>query len=225
MPHNKALHLTAFSLSSKPASDLDSLGRSHSPGESTEQSMTSHLPDIPLTPEASDLVAKLLSRIERRLEEVKRTPVSVLLWGPGIDSTSPLAAVRLNLRQLLRANGHAAFYSEELCNPASGYSPRIQQLAQAHEFDLIVSTPCTPGSIGEIHDFAADRRVHAKLLVFLNEEHVSGYSPQSLSVLETVISCEISYYPDERSLDGSVELTLNNVKRIQDMKWVLAGRY
>jgi hypothetical protein len=87
-----------------------------------------------------------------------------------------------------------------------------------------VSTPCTPGSIAEIHDFAADRRVHAKLLVFLNEEHVSGYSPQSLSVLETIISCELSYYSSELDLEKIVDSTMNNVKRIQDMKWVLAGR-
>jgi hypothetical protein len=186
--------------------------------------MNSGLPDIPLSREAADLVGRILPRIEQRLEEIKRTPVSILLWGPGIGSSSPLATLRLRLRQLLRENGHAAFFSEELCDAASTYSPRIQQLAQAHEFDLIVSTPCTPGSIAEIHDFAADRRVHAKLLVFLNEEHVSGYSPQSLSVLETIISCELSYYSSELDLEKIVDSTMNNVKRIQDMKWVLAGR-
>ena len=187
--------------------------------------MASPLPEVPFTPEASDLVSTILPRIMRRLEEIKRTPVSVLLWGPGIDSDSPLAAVRLKLRQVLRESGHAAFFSEELCELTEGYPPRISQLAQAHEFDLIVSTPCTPGSIGEVHDFAADRRVHSKLLVFLNEEHMSGYSQNSLSVLETVISCEIMYYPDERNLNGIFDSTLNNVKRIQDMKWVLAGRF
>lgn len=182
------------------------------------------LPDIPLSSEATELMKRILPGIEQRLAEIRRTPVSVLLWGPSVNSDSPLAKLRLRLRKELRENGHAAFCSEELCFN-SGYAPRIEQLAQAHEFDLIVSTPCTPGSIGEIHDFAADRRVQAKLLVFLNEEHVAGYSSQSLVLLETVISCEINYYPNDGLLEGVFEVTMDNVKRIQDMKWLMAGRF
>src|SRR5690349_9103634 len=112
------------------------------------------LPDIPLSDEAAELVRRIMPRIEARLSDVNRVPVSVLLWGPGIDSTSQLAIVRAELRRRLRGDGHAAFYSEELCDPNAPQSVRLQQLAQAQEFDLIVSTPSTPGSIAEIHDFA-----------------------------------------------------------------------
>jgi hypothetical protein len=192
--------------------------------EAKDRSM-SDLPDIPLSQEASDLLSRLLPRIRQRLVEVNRVPVSVLLWGPGIASSSPLAVVRADLRKSLRENGHAALYSEELHDPNLPYSLRLQQLAQAQEFDLIVSTPCTPGSIGEIHDFAADHRVNSKTLVFLNEQHLDGYSPQSLATLQTLISCQIEYYPHEGECTRIIEVTLDNVRRIREMKYILAGRF
>src|SRR5687768_4523248 len=99
-------------------------------------------PDIPLSPEAERLISRLLPLIEESIEAVNKVPVSVLIWGPGIDSPSPLAAVRSNLRTRLRENGHAAFLSEELCDPDSPHSIRVQQLAQAQQFDLVISMPC-----------------------------------------------------------------------------------
>jgi hypothetical protein len=183
------------------------------------------LPDTPLSPEALRFRERILARIDERLEEVNRTPAGILLWGPGLDSTSLLAEVRLNLRSKLRQNGHAAFYSEELCDPAKPFSVRLQQLAQAQDFDLIVSLPCTPGSLGEVHDFAADRRVHAKLLIFLNETHLSGYSAQSLQALSSLLSCHLEYYPNENETDVIEHRTLSEVQKIRELKYILAGRY
>jgi hypothetical protein len=54
--------------------------------------------DIALSPEAADLIAQLRPRIVARLEEVKRVPVSLLLWGPGVGSVAQLASVRSGLR-------------------------------------------------------------------------------------------------------------------------------
>lgn len=184
-----------------------------------------NIPVLPLSPEATDLLNRIMPRIQERLAEVNRMPVSVLLWGPGIDSDSPLAAVRAELRARLREMGHAAFFSEELYDSSKPESPRLQQLAQAQEFDLIVSTPCTPGSIGEIHDFAADRRVHAKILIFLNEQHLSGYSAQSLATLESIVSCKIEYYPHDGDCERIIEISCDNAQRIREIKYILAGRY
>lgn len=183
------------------------------------------LPDVPMSQNAERLLNRLRPRISRRLAEVAKVPVSVLLWGPGVQSTSQLAKVRVQLRATLRTNGHAAAFSEELCDLASPYSVRLQQIAQAQEFDLIVSTPSTPGSIGEIHDFVADRRVSAKILVFLNSEHLDGYSAKSLEALSTVISCQIEDYPNEQDSEIIPEVTLREVQKIREMKYILAGRY
>jgi hypothetical protein len=181
--------------------------------------------DIALSPEAADLIAQLRPRIVARLEEVRRVPVSVLLWGPAVGSIASLASVRSGLRGKLRELGHAAMYSEELCDMNSPYPIRLQELAQAQEFDLVVSMPASPGSIGELHDFAADRRVHAKILAFLNQQHIDGYSPQSITTLATVVSCQIFYYPSETETSIITETTLDVVQRIREMKYITAGRY
>jgi len=183
------------------------------------------LPDAPLTEEAAQLLARIRPRIHTVLSEVRRIPVAVLLWGPGIESNSPLTPVRLQLRTKLREEGHAAVYSEEISDPAQPYSVRLQQLAQAQEFDLIVSIPCTAGSIGEVHDFAADRRVRGKLLVFLNSQYLSGYSPQSLEAISTVLSCQVIHYPNEHEATIIEDKTLSEAQKIREMKYILMGRY
>ncbi len=183
------------------------------------------LPTIPLSPEAQRLFDQIMPRIKEGLAEVDRVPVAVLLWGPGMDSTSPLREVRLHLRAKLREAGHAAFLSEELYDPGLPYPLRVQQINQAKNFDLVVSIPCTPGSIAEVHDFAVDRRVTSKLLVFLNEEHLGGYSPQSLQVLSSIISCQIEYYPNEHETDVIEVIAFDHVVRIRDLKYISMGRY
>lgn len=188
------------------------------------RSQKNTLPDIPLSPEADAFAKRILERIEDRLREVNRVPVGVLLWGPGMSSKSPLAIVRSDLRTALRRDGHAAYFSEEICGRKAATSIRLQQLAQAQEFDLVVSIPCTPGSIGEVHDFAADRRVNARTLVFLNEETLDGYSPQSLAAISTAVSCTLFRYPSERNTSVIKVQTAEEVQRIREMKYILAGR-
>ena len=183
------------------------------------------LPDVPLSNEAYKLLQKIRPRIRERLDEVNHVPVGVLLWGPGIEAINPLADVRSRLRSDLRANGHAAVFSEELCESDSCYSLRLQELAQAQEFDLIVCLPCTAGSLGEVHDFAVDRRVHAKLLIFLNRLHQAGYSPQSIQVVSTIFSSHVEYYPSENDTDIIMERTMEHVQRIRELKYIMLGRY
>lgn len=182
------------------------------------------IPEVPLTSEASDLLSRVRARIQERLLEASRVPVAVLLWGPGMQSTSPLAAVRLGLRNTLRNAGHAAFFSEELCEKGSHHSIRLQQLAQAQEVDLIVSLPCTPGAIAEIHDFAADRRVNYKTIVFLNASHMDGYASQSLRAIATAISCRVELYPSDTQTSIISDVILDAVQKIRESKYLLADR-
>jgi len=58
--------------------------------------------DDGLSVQARRLVSLIRPRIQVRLEEVNRVPVSVLVWGLGIDFSSALGAVRTRLRATLR---------------------------------------------------------------------------------------------------------------------------
>jgi hypothetical protein len=181
--------------------------------------------DFPLSPEARTLMDRVRPRVAAELASLSKIPVSILLWGPSLTSELALAQLRIELRSTLRAQGHAAFYSEELCDPESQFSLRVQQIAQAQEFDLVVSLPGTPGSVGEAHDFAADRRIHAKLLVFLNRTDLAGYSSKSLRALNAIMACELIYYDGEDDFHSVFEAVASQVTRIREMKYILAGRY
>jgi hypothetical protein len=178
------------------------------------------LPDIPLTPEASRFLERIRPKIAEGLQDVQRVPVAVLLWGPGITSSHPLAGLRSQLRAVLRANGHLALLSEELWDPASSVSLRVQQLVQAESFDLVVSIPATAGAIGEVHDFAAHPRVNSKLLVFLNQECIDGYSEQSLRALSTVLSCQVEYYASEDDASQVERVIMEQAQRLREIKFM-----
>jgi hypothetical protein len=178
--------------------------------------------DTPLTPEAEALVRALIPRIRQRMEEAARVPVAVLVWGPGINSSGSLARVRAELRAKLRQNGHAALYSEELYDPQK--SLRLQELAQAQEFDLVISLPGTPGSLAEVHDFASDRRVSNKLMAFLNQQHISGYSAQSISALSGTFAVKVFYYPNENDTSIIFTISLSEAQRLREIKYLTNGR-
>jgi len=180
--------------------------------------------DTPLTPEAKELLDKISPRIQRDLEAVTKVPVSTLIWGPNPNGNGPVAEMRKRLKSELRQMGHLSMFSEDLYDPHCGHSIRIQQIAHAKEFDLVISLPDTPGSIGEIHDFANDRRVNSKIIIFLNSDYIGGYSAQSLKALESMTSCLIKEYEGYGQIDEIVPCVKEEVTKLRDVKFILEGR-
>lgn len=181
------------------------------------------LPGKPLSPQAKNLFDRIRPKIVDELKIVQEIPVSVLIWGPTPSAKNDVGKLRNNLRNELREKGHLAMFSEEIIEPDSG-STRIQQLIHAQEFDLIVSLPFTPGSIGELHDFAGDRRVNSKLLVCLNNEFKSGYSNDSIESLCSVLTYEVLFYNGMSELPVVKESVFNHVQRIREVKYFYQGR-
>lgn len=180
--------------------------------------------DDDLSPEAKALFEQMMPNYHEKLEQIKKLPVSVLIWGPAPDSGTPIGQIRKQLRQLLRENGNLAMFSEEICDTDSEYSVRLQQLIQAEQYDLIISIPETPGSIGEIHDFANDIRVNKKILIFLNENFSGGYSAQSLHSVSCILSAEIVPY-SMTNVDSILAYSLNTVSKIREYKYITKGRF
>ena len=177
-----------------------------------------------LSPEAKALLEKMMPYYYKKLNEIKKIPISVLIWGPTPSSSSVIGEMRKKLRRELRIEGNLAMFSEELCDEKSDYSIRLQQLIQAEQFDLIISIPESFGSIAEIHDFTADTRVNKKILIFLNEEFAEGYSTKSLYTMSSLISSEIVLYRND-NLEKILEVSLNTVNKIKEYKYILGGRF
>lgn len=180
--------------------------------------------DTDLSPEAKALLDRMMPNYYKKLEQINRIPISVLIWGPAPDTQSPIGMIRKELRQLLREKGNLAMFSEEICDPNIGFSIRLQQLVQAEQYDLIISIPETPGSIGEIHDFANNTRINKKILIFLDKLFSEGYSAKSLQSISCIFSSEIVTYSREY-LEYILTYSLNVVNKIREYKYITEGRF
>ncbi len=177
-----------------------------------------------LSPEARELAEELIPQIRTQVAEIERIPVAVLIWGSNPSTPTPAATKRVRLRRLFREKGHWACFSEELVDSDSKVDPRIQQICQARQFDIIVSIPDGPGSFGEIHEFARDEQIKKKIIVFLNEAFKDGYSHQSLSGSSGTGSYKVvSYKPTDLELEDSIfeSTLLKNLQHIRYEKFLI----
>ena len=115
---------------------------------------------------------------------IDRSRLSVLVWGPDEQGDKDLYRKRVQIRNKLQELGHEAEFSENILTPsvirAGGINLGVAQLLQAREYEYIVSIMGSPGSVGEVHDFCHMPEIAHKMTICINEEHLSGYSGQSV---------------------------------------------
>jgi hypothetical protein len=115
-------------------------------------------------------------------EDIKRqAELKVLIWGPG-SSGGDLYTKRCELRKHLQKFGHEVVFSEDVCAPdtpvRSGLNLTVAEFLQAKAYDYIVCLMASPGSIGEVHDFAKIKKFARKMMICIDSCHKSGYSTQ-----------------------------------------------
>lgn len=108
-----------------------------------------------------------------------RTIVKVLIWGPGASS-GDIYQKRVELKDRLERLGHVVHFSEEVCTPdlltRTGLNLSVAELLQASTYDYIICLMASPGSIGEVHDFAGLKEFAAKMMICIDGAHRGGYS-------------------------------------------------
>lgn len=143
----------------------------------------------PLSPEAKDFYEKTFRpKYLKVLEEIAKIRLFVLVWGPG-PKGGKVYEKRIQILNELRGQPakHAALLSEEIdsLDPAPDFPTNVRERIQAQQADLLVVLQSSPGSIGEVHDIAADLQIASKMLIFIDERHMGGYSATgALSVLK-----------------------------------------
>jgi hypothetical protein len=109
----------------------------------------------------------------------RRTVLRILIFGPG-PSYSEFHAKRLEIREKLERLGHVVHFGEDVCTPdlllRTGLNLSVAELLQARNYDYIVSLMVSPGTIGEVHDFAGRREFATRMLICIDANHQSGYS-------------------------------------------------
>src|ERR1700722_2243766 len=178
---------------------------------------------VQMSPRAQGHYQRYLQWIEQRHREMEKTPLIVLIWGPG-PSGGALYKKRLEIRGKLRQLGDVAVFSEEVDSELSVLSGpmRARELIQAHGADLIVILYGSPGAIAETHDFGNFlQQLGSKMLVFIDSNYTSGYGYSGLldelkCLYGNVHAFEFPKDIDECHLLGMVEARL---KILRFAKW------
>ncbi|HUL00265.1 MAG TPA: hypothetical protein VLX29_05345 [Nitrospirota bacterium] len=119
-----------------------------------------------------------------QLERARATvALSILVWGPGKGSTSPVGPKRRDIYDALMNLGHNAMTSEELAGEAfaCAFSEAAKEFAQAQEAHLIiVLIEEAPGAQGEVHEFASNPDLAQKFYIFVPKKYQHGYSAKGI---------------------------------------------
>jgi hypothetical protein len=190
---------------------------------SREKGKALMLPNISqLSPRAQEYFNSVFKpRSDSLQEAVQQTPLAILVWGPGA-SAGDLYRKRTQIRDELRRRGHAAFFSEELeeMSPASMSQKGIEFL-QAKSADLIVVMQASYGSVAEVHDFAEQRVINFKLLIFIDEKATDGYSYRgALAELKALYNNVETYkYPEDIVQCNLLKKVVEKVQVLQMVKY------
>jgi len=124
-----------------------------------------------------DVVSSVLREIDNRIR------LRVMILGPGKEG-GKIYEKRCEIRERIKSLGHVADFCEDVWKPrvlaSSGLNLAVAEFLQARAYDYIVCLMDSPGAIGEVHDFARDKKIAHKMLICLDKKHKKGYSAQGV---------------------------------------------
>ena len=160
---------------------------------------------------------------------VCRARLRVLLWGP-TSLPAEVADKRQTLCAHLRALGHEAYVGEDLWTPelkGSGLNLSVAEFLEAEAFDYIVAFMDSPGTIGEVHDFARFPSIASKMMICVDSQYTSGYSSQGVLRLFEGNNGKLDWF--ERPADikdcNLTKRILSQIEKVAEAKqWALSFR-
>jgi hypothetical protein len=144
-----------------------------------------------ITPEQADEARRVFAKLESIEDEIQRTSLSILVWGPALPSIAASGSAALDDHQRLRAEllgefgkpPHFATTSEALLE--SGHPTSVlgedlydQEFVQASAVDCILVVATSIGAIGEVTLFSMDDQILRKMIVIAPEAAKGGFLGQ-----------------------------------------------
>lgn len=178
---------------------------------------------------------ELFEDVRRRIEEKSRTPLNVVVCGPGPpaepDPEHPFH-LREAIRNLLTTIGDYAFYIESLLRSDEGrrtleeieaklgYHPSLREIEieilESPRTDKDVHLMERPGAILELRDFEESPVICQKLRIFVSERYRDEESYVN-SLIESLMEkgAKVYWYADSDDLLRKVEAALirNRIKK------------
>jgi hypothetical protein len=182
------------------------------------------------SPEGRDFYDKVYHpQKDKVLKEICNEKFSVLVWGPGKGEdryTQDLVSKRLEIINNLRKLGFDAFTSEEESKEMVDvdiFPQQAQEFLQALPVDLIINIGVSYGSLAELHDFAKNKGIASKMMVFFDREKIQGsYSPNSvISIFEALGGRTIFFdYPKDIKECNIWKEILSTIRALQYLKYL-----
>ncbi len=183
---------------------------------------TPTLDPVPLSPRAREYYESIFKpRLDAMQAQVAKTPLAVLVWGPG-PSNADLYAKRVQIRDELRRRDIAAFFSEDLQGDKPvDYSQKGIEFLEASAADLVVVMQVSYGSVAEVHDFSDYRVINSKMLIFIADTATDGYSYQGalLELKALYNNVDTFHIPDDLTSCRLKTIVLEKVGVMQMLKW------
>lgn len=158
----------------------------------------------------------------------RHSVVKVVIFGPG-PSGGDIYVKRCEVRTKITELGHQADFCEDIWKPkdlqASGLNLGVAELITLKGYDYIVCLMSSPGSVGEVHDFAHSRQFAGKMMVCIDGKHQAGYSAQSVLRIFEGCNGRLDWfnYPEDIVNCHLATRILNQIQRVSEFKqWVIA---
>ncbi len=175
-----------------------------------------------LTPRP-DIIMALAEDIKRRAR------LKVLIWGPGV-SGGDIYDKRVQVRDQLTRLGHEAHFSEEVWTPnalsRSGLNLTVAEFIQAMVYDYIICFMSSPGSIGEVHDFAKNKKLAPKMMICIDRCHQSGYGAQGAIRIFEGFHGKVDWFEYPKDISDchlSTRVLEHIVKVAESKQWEIAN--
>jgi hypothetical protein len=156
--------------------------------------------------------------------------LSILIWGTS-NSKEAIYKKRCEIRDFLNKLGHTAEFSEEIYDlkklSKSGLNLTIAEYIQTKSYDYIICLMSSPGSIGEVHDFAKSKHVAHKMTICISSEHESGYSAHGTLRIFEGNHGRLDWFKNPSDIEDCHLATriINQIHKVQDAKqWEILKR-
>ena len=156
------------------------------------------------------------------------TGIKVLIFGPD-KSGGDIYDKRCEIRQKIQKLGFTAHFCEDILNQevltTSGLNLTVAEYCTARGYDYIVCIMASPGTIGEFHDFAKDKKIASKMMVCIDNKHKNGYTSQGVVRIFEGYNGKIDWfsYPNDIENCRLSTRVLDQIKKVAEAKqWEVA---
>jgi len=137
----------------------------------------------------------------------RKSELNIVIWGPRPSNDPEIKKLylkRIQIQQKIVELGHNAVLGEEdkLVNKLqqSGLNLFCAEFIEANNADYIVCFMASPGSIGEVHDFAM--KFTNKMMICMNSKYYKGYSGQGILAAFEGKNGKMDWFKHPDDIDG-----------------------